>query len=54
MFDMSKHDISDEKWMIICPMLEKKKTETRGRKHKDNHLMFKGFTCGILAMEYCP
>lgn len=39
---MSRHDISDEKWAVIGPMLEKKKTETRGRKRKDDRLMFNG------------
>ena len=65
LFIMSRHDISDEKWAVIGPMLEKKKTETRGRKRKDDRLMFnfvdsenrgslEGFTCGIRTMEYCP
>ena len=42
LFAMSRHDISDEKWAVIGPMLEKKKTETRGRKRKDDRLMFNG------------
>ena len=42
LFVMSRHDISDEKWAVIGPMLEKKKTETRGRKRKDDRLMFNG------------
>ena len=42
LFIMSRHDISDEKWAVIGPMLEKKKTETRGRKRKDDRLMFNG------------
>jgi len=37
---MSRHDISDEKWAIIGPMLAKTGTETRGRKRKDGRLMF--------------
>ena len=37
---MSRHDISDEKWAIIGPMLAKISTETRGRKRKDDRLMF--------------
>lgn len=37
---MSRHDISDEKWAIIGPMLAKSSTETRGRKRKDDRLMF--------------
>lgn len=37
---MGKHDITDEKWTIIGPMLAKVSTETRGRKHKDNLMMF--------------
>ena len=64
LFAMSRHDISDEKWAVIGPMLEKKKTEARGRKRKDDRLMFngilwilktlEGFICGIWIMEYCP
>ena len=42
LFVMSRHDISDEKWAVIGPLLEKKKTETRGRKRKDDRLMFNG------------
>ena len=37
---MSRHDISDEKWAIIEPLLAKNSTETRGRKRKDDRLMF--------------
>lgn len=37
---MSRHDISDEKWAIIGPKLAKASTETRGRKRKDDRLMF--------------
>lgn len=37
---MSRHDISDEKWAIIGPMLAKAGTETRGRKRKDDRLIF--------------
>lgn len=37
---MSRHDIPDEKWAIIGPMLAKASTETRGRKRKDDRLMF--------------
>ncbi|ATD81448.1 MULTISPECIES: transposase [Desulfovibrio] len=37
---MSRHDISDEKWAIIRPMLAKTGTETRGRKRKDDRLIF--------------
>ena len=39
---MSRHDISDKKWAIIRPMLAKVSTETRGRKRKDDQLMFNG------------
>ncbi len=39
---MSRHDISDEKWAIIEPLLAKNSTETRGRKRKDDRLMFNG------------
>lgn len=37
---MSRHGISDEKYAIIGLMLTKAGTETRGRKRKDDHLMF--------------
>ena len=37
---MSRPDISDEKRAIIGPMLAKPSTETRGRKRKDDRLMF--------------
>lgn len=37
---MGRHDITDEKWAIIRPMLAKGSTETRGRKRKDSRLMF--------------
>jgi transposase len=39
---MSRHDISDEKWAIIRPMLAKDSAETRGRKRKDDRLVFNG------------
>jgi transposase len=39
---MSRHDISDEKWAIIKPKLAKVSAETRGRKRKDDRLMFNG------------
>ena len=39
---MSRHDISDEKWAVIRPMLAKASAETRGRKRKDDRLMFNG------------
>lgn len=39
---MSRHDISDEKWAVISPMQAKNSTETRGRKRKDDRLMFNG------------
>ena len=39
---MSRHDISDEKWAIIGPKLAVKRSETRGRKRKDDRLMFNG------------
>lgn len=39
---MSRHDISDEKWTIISPLLSDNRTETRGRKRKDDRLMFNG------------
>ncbi len=37
---MGRHDIIDEKWAIIRPMLAKGSTENRGRKRKDSRLMF--------------
>ena len=37
---MSRHDISDENWAIIGPMLAKFSMETRGWKRKDDRLMF--------------
>lgn len=39
---MSRHDISDEKWAIIEPMLTKASVETRGKKRKDDRLMLNG------------
>lgn len=39
---MSRLDISGEKWAVIGPMLAKNSTETRGRKSKDDRLMFNG------------
>ena len=39
---MSRHDISDEKWAVIGPLLAKDSRETRGRKRKDDRLMFNG------------
>jgi transposase len=39
---MSRHDISDEKWAIINPLLRQKKKDPRGRKPKDDRLMLNG------------
>ena len=39
---MSRHDISDEKWKIIEPILSLQRKDPRGRKSKDNRLMFNG------------
>ncbi|MDL2216858.1 transposase [Desulfovibrio sp. OttesenSCG-928-M14] len=39
---MNRHDISDERWVIISPMLTKGSSETRGRKRNDDRLMFNG------------
>jgi transposase len=39
---MNRHAISDEKWEYIEPILSSPKKETRGRKPKDNRLMFNG------------
>ena len=59
---MSRHDISDEKWAIIGPMLVKPRTETRGRKRKDDRLMFNailwlmktGASCGTYIQSSGP
>ena len=37
---MGRHDITDEKWAIIRPMLAKGSTENRGRKRKECRLRF--------------
>ncbi|WP_374044301.1 transposase [uncultured Bilophila sp.] len=37
---MNRHDITDEKWAIIGPMLAKASTDPRGRKRKDDRLIF--------------
>jgi len=39
---MSRHDISDTKWSIIGPLLERKRKDPRGRKPKDDRLMLNG------------
>jgi len=39
---MSRHDISDAKWAIIGPLLARKRKDPRGRKPKDDRLMFNG------------
>ena len=39
---MSRHDISDEKWKIVEPILSSQRNDPRGRKPKDNRLMFNG------------
>ncbi len=56
---MSRHDISNEKWAIIGPLLAKDSTETRGRKRKDDRLMFNGIlwilkTGGIYLLNLGP
>ena len=33
---MSRHDISDEKWAAIAPILAKNNSETKNRKYKDD------------------
>ena len=40
LFFMSRHNISDEKRAIIGPVSAKAGTETRGRKRRDDRLMF--------------
>jgi len=37
---MSRHDISDEKWAIIAPLLERRSKDPRGRPPKDKRLIF--------------
>ena len=54
LFVMSRHDISDEKWAVIGPLLEKKKTETRGRKRKDDRLMFRECPAYTLLYQFSP
>jgi len=39
---MSRHDISDEKWQIIAPLLSKRRKDRRGRKAKDDRQMLNG------------
>ena len=39
---MSRHNISDEKWLIIGPLLGKRRRDRRGRKAKDDRQMFNG------------
>ena len=37
---MSRHDISDEKWAIIAPLLAQQPKDPRGRPPKDSRMMF--------------
>jgi transposase len=39
---MSRHEISDEKWKIIGPLLVREKKDPRGRLPKDDRSMFNG------------
>ena len=39
---MSRHDISDDKWQIIAPLLAKRRRDRRGRKAKDDRHVFNG------------
>ena len=39
---MSRHNISDEKWEVLAPMLAKPRKDPRGRPPKDDRLMFNG------------
>ena len=39
---MSRHDITDDKWQIISPLLSKRRKDRRGRKAKDDRLIFNG------------
>ena len=42
MLRMRRHEISDEKWKIIGPLLVRNKKDRRGRPPKDDRLMFNG------------
>ena len=56
---MSRHDISDEKWEIIAPLLARKPKDPRGRPPKDKRMMFNailwiiktGAPCAIYQMN---
>lgn len=39
---MSRHDITDEKWNEISPILALRRKDRRGRKAKDDRQMFNG------------
>ncbi len=39
---MSRHDISDEKWNVIGPMLALRRKDPRGRKARDDRRLFNG------------
>lgn len=39
---MGRHDISDEKWLMIAPVLATPRSDPRGRKSNDDRLMFNG------------
>ena len=39
---MSRHKISDEKWQIISPFLGKRRKDRRGRRAKDDRVIFNG------------
>ena len=39
---MKRHEISDEKWQIIAPLLGKRRKDGRGRKAKDDRNIFNG------------
>lgn len=39
---MSRHDITDEKWNVVGPMLSLRRKDRRGRKAKDDRLLLNG------------
>lgn len=39
---MNRHDVSDEKWILISTLLSLQRKDPRGRKPKDDRLIFNG------------
>jgi transposase len=46
---MSRHDILDEQWILIGPFLSLRRKDPRGRKPKDDRLMFNGILWIIIT-----